>query len=428
MIGANFVSLWRQVMEAKRDLNALLTREDIYWKQRSRVSWLQNGDRNTRFFHSQASKRKKINNISSLFDSHGGGWDVDLVREVFFLEDAEAILSLPFSVSGVPDSLQWHYSKDGHYSVKSGYYVGLTLKEIPSSSESGSLASWWKFIWSISVPPKVKLFLWRAAKDWLHTNVNLISHGLAVEEVSLSSNFLDFLIGARNNLRRIDFELLGVILWQVWFRRNKSIHSQILFPARDVVAWSCTFLADFRAAIEGSPAAIIVHPACALSSTWVPPPVDSFKLNCDASVGSRPGVVGLGFMIRNHDGLIMAAGSDRVAAFYSPQVAEVVSLLHGLQFAADSGFSCLHVKSDARGVIKLLNDHSIPDSDLGLVISDILSISVNPFVLSFNFVPRVTNRVADALAKATKLLDSGCFWIESCTPDVERLVQEDFPG
>ncbi|KAH7573117.1 hypothetical protein JRO89_XS03G0071700 [Xanthoceras sorbifolium] len=60
-----------QVLDVERYLNALLAREDVYWKQRSRVSWLQNGDRNTRFFHSQASKRKKINNISGLFDSHG---------------------------------------------------------------------------------------------------------------------------------------------------------------------------------------------------------------------------------------------------------------------------------------------------------------------------------------------------------------------
>ncbi|KAL5845767.1 hypothetical protein ACOSQ3_009291 [Xanthoceras sorbifolium] len=109
--------------------------------------------------------------------------------------------------------------------------------------------------------------------------------------------------------------------------------------------------------------------------SWVPPHLDSFELTCDASVGSLPKVVGLGLMIRNHNGLIMAAGSVCVGAFYSPQVAEVVALLHGLRFAVDSGLSNVHVESDAQGVIKLLQDHSIPCSDLGLVISDILSMT-----------------------------------------------------
>ncbi|KAL5837394.1 hypothetical protein ACOSQ3_014563 [Xanthoceras sorbifolium] len=41
--------------------------KSIFWRQRSRVAWLQDGDRNTRFFHSQTSKRKKNNVIEGLF-------------------------------------------------------------------------------------------------------------------------------------------------------------------------------------------------------------------------------------------------------------------------------------------------------------------------------------------------------------------------
>ncbi|KAL9671555.1 hypothetical protein QQ045_009124 [Rhodiola kirilowii] len=41
------------------------------WAQRSRVTWLGEGDKNTRFFHLKANARKKINSISSLVDSQG---------------------------------------------------------------------------------------------------------------------------------------------------------------------------------------------------------------------------------------------------------------------------------------------------------------------------------------------------------------------
>ena len=41
-------------------------REETMWRQRSRVQWLAEGDKNTRFFHLRASQRKKKNKISGL--------------------------------------------------------------------------------------------------------------------------------------------------------------------------------------------------------------------------------------------------------------------------------------------------------------------------------------------------------------------------
>lgn len=52
-------------------LSRLEDQYNLYWQQRARVNWLQNGDRNTGFFHAQASERRRINMIPKLKKEDG---------------------------------------------------------------------------------------------------------------------------------------------------------------------------------------------------------------------------------------------------------------------------------------------------------------------------------------------------------------------
>jgi hypothetical protein len=55
----------------KYKLQKLETKRDLHWKQRAHVNWLQKGDKNTKFFHSFASHRKKNNSIKKLIKENG---------------------------------------------------------------------------------------------------------------------------------------------------------------------------------------------------------------------------------------------------------------------------------------------------------------------------------------------------------------------
>jgi hypothetical protein len=57
--------------ELKRKLEERHKQEEILWRQKSRVQWLNEGEKNTKFFHRSMIHRRLINRITKLDDSQG---------------------------------------------------------------------------------------------------------------------------------------------------------------------------------------------------------------------------------------------------------------------------------------------------------------------------------------------------------------------
>lgn len=53
----------KKLINLQKDHQTLLKQKEIYWKQRSRINWLKEGDNNKKFFHAHASNRRRINLI-----------------------------------------------------------------------------------------------------------------------------------------------------------------------------------------------------------------------------------------------------------------------------------------------------------------------------------------------------------------------------
>ncbi|KAH9751258.1 putative ribonuclease H protein [Citrus sinensis] len=74
----------------KRELESILSQEEILWFQKSRRDWIEFGDRNTKYFHRQTIQRRRQNQIVMLKDEHGN-WieDVDIIKAhaVTFFKD-----------------------------------------------------------------------------------------------------------------------------------------------------------------------------------------------------------------------------------------------------------------------------------------------------------------------------------------------------
>jgi hypothetical protein len=64
------------ILEVKRELEEILYREEMMWLQRSRITWLREGDHNTKYFHRKAMWRAKKNRIKRLL-KEDGSWCTD---------------------------------------------------------------------------------------------------------------------------------------------------------------------------------------------------------------------------------------------------------------------------------------------------------------------------------------------------------------
>jgi hypothetical protein len=65
-VAANNSGDLQEVRAVERELHEIYEREEIMYRQRSRLEWLKAGDKNTRYFQNRASHRRRKNTIQAL--------------------------------------------------------------------------------------------------------------------------------------------------------------------------------------------------------------------------------------------------------------------------------------------------------------------------------------------------------------------------
>ena len=99
--------------------------------------------------------------------------------------------------------------------------------------------------------------------------------------------------------------------------------------------------------------------------------------------------IGIGIIVRNHDGLVMGFFTRIVSALFSPQIEEAAAMLRGIKFAIDTELLPAVIESDVKSVVDLVRFGTIPYADVGVVIVDILSL-LNCFVFLLLFLGKQT--------------------------------------
>nr|POE61472.1 putative ribonuclease h protein [Quercus suber] len=217
-------------------------------------------------------------------------------------------MSLPLCITSQPDSLVWLVEKSGQFSIKSGYKC---LCEDPQASEPDSESaevqrSFWKGVWKLNIPGKIKHFLWKSCTNSLPTKNNLLKRIVISKNVchlcsehpedvmhamwrcskvrqvwQRSFGWLDHnqvAEGSFPNLVRLIqtkprmFPLFAVTAWVVWHHRNKSQLQDVSIPLNRLAMFAETYLQNYT---TGHGQRLPPVRSATGAVKWRPPSVDS---------------------------------------------------------------------------------------------------------------------------------------------------------
>ncbi|XP_065633239.1 uncharacterized protein LOC136069073 [Quercus suber] len=360
------------------------------------------------------------------FSSFQPRWKTMLIDTIFDPFEALIIKVIPLSPRRPDDSLGWTRNRSRTFSIRSAYFLQLEIERKATGNEASSsnpalLHSLWNGIWSTQVPPKIKTFIWRACTDSLSTCTKLferkVLHSFScvlcnekaetcdhlflecsfAQAVWLQSpllngyrfylkmKFVDAMNAALTKLSAVVFDTLCIACWMIWKCRNEVVFN---------------------------------NKASSYHGLWNR--ADLYRMEFVESSS-----VGIGLIIRNNVGEVLAAACDKGVKELNPLCTAACVLRKALLFCQSTSFSHVQVECNFAELVDLLNSDRICTLEVAWILEDIAIIKDSFNFISFSSIPLRCNRAALALANAAKEKEEVILWLEECPSFLFPIVQSD---
>jgi ribonuclease HI len=145
---------------------------------------------------------------------------------------------------------------------------------------------------------------------------------------------------------------------------------------------------------------------------WTRPLANLVKVNVDAafSIENQSGASGV--IIRNNQGILLAASTTLLPHVSSASMAEATTMLHGLTLANSLGYSDVEAESDSLKVIQICGGMERIWNDATAIYADILNQAGSIGKVVFSHCGRDTNAAARELARNCFTSNISCNWVD----------------
>ena len=138
-------------------------------------------------------------------------------------------------------------------------------------------------------------------------------------------------------------EMFAMLAWVIWNQRNKVRLQQPSYSLHLLAQTTRDLLQEFKS-VQPIPS----PPVVVRCARWKPPLVDLVKINIDGVVFPDENKSGIGVVIRNHEGQVLASQSLKLHQVYSLGVIEAMAVHSGITLASEIGFHKLWWKVTQR--------------------------------------------------------------------------------
>ncbi|XP_075645445.1 uncharacterized protein LOC142616482 [Castanea sativa] len=213
--------------------------------------------------------------------------------------------------------------------------------------------------------------------------------------------------------------LIATIAWAIWGNRNEVRNGGKKKSGCELVQWTSRYLKEYYATLE--------RPATDLEvqvMRWSPPPPDRYKINVVGAVFKAQKAAGVGVLIRDCRGQVIAALSKKINAPLRPVEFEAKAVEAGVQFVREIGIQDFIIEGDSLTVFNALCGNTSPPSSVATVVSGIKVLSGYSSRVNFH-VHRQCNRPAHLLAKYAVGIVDFVAWLEENSCFIEQYLHHD---
>lgn len=112
--------------------------------------------------------------VADLIDRDYGAWREDMIDAIFLAVDTELIKEIPLCTVWPRDRVMWYFSTSDVFTVRMAYHaIRPHWGEVVSMGSSSNHQVFWNKLWSLVVPPRIKMFLLRLCVHALPMKVAL---------------------------------------------------------------------------------------------------------------------------------------------------------------------------------------------------------------------------------------------------------------
>jgi hypothetical protein len=310
-----------------------------------------------------------------------------------------------------------------------------------SSSDNSAESKSWTKLWKVNVPPKIRVFLWRLAKQSLpmgdllqHRHISTSSPcllcgridswchsllecpmarsvwALADEEVvehmyaTTEPNARSWLFNMMESLTSEHFIMVGVSLWAIWTARRKAIHEGEFQSPLSTHYFVKRFLEELSLILKPS-SGVLVTPYRERSRGWIPPGEGLIKANVDAAVSRDKFTGSVAVVLRRGDVFYMGSSVVVFKGVFDPPTLEALACREALALATDVALSRLVIASDCKHVVLDIAEGT--GGQYAAIIQEINIQRLDFQEVSYTFEGRSSNKEAYSLAHFALALDQG---------------------